>query len=1816
MKRVLSFLLSTALLLTALPLSFVTAGGGWGSSGSEGYYEYYVESGKLSITGVDPAISGDIVIPSTLGGWEVKYLSYEAFEGCTAITAVTIPETVTDMGARTFYGCTSLVTVTIPNSVTDIGASVFEGCTALTTMDIPNSVTEIGASAFRGCTALTAIAIPDSVMGIGDYAFRDCTALASITIPDSVTTIGEAFGETAYCNDPTNWENGVLYIGNHLIDVESTINGHYDIKAGTKTIAGGAFAYWCDSLTSVSIPGSVASIGDDTFSLCDSLALVTISEGVASIGSHAFYGCSSLTEIAIPESVTSIGQQAFDGCTALETVTLPGGLTSLESSIFSDCASLTSVTIPDSVQTIEWSAFENCTSLTTVTIGSGVRGIYSKVFAGCNALTSIVVKEGNTVYHSAGNCLIHTGSRELVLGCQTSVIPTDGSVTSIRGDAFYGCTALTAIVIPDSVTSIGNEAFYGCTSLTAITIGKNLTEIDGTVFAGCTALSSIVVEEGNPVYHSAGNCVVDTANRQVVFGCRTSVISNDGSVTSIGDSAFEGCAALAAIVIPNSVTSIGDSAFAGCTALTSITISDSVTSIGHWAFSNTGFYNDTANWEDDVLYIGKHLIEAKFMSGDYIVKEGTKTVAAYAFFYRGDLISVTLPASLISIGDDAFRMCTSLTAVTIPEGVESIGDSAFASCESLAAVTIPASVKSIGDSAFDYCPALTAVTIPEGVTSIGDSAFKSCRALTTIIIPDSVTSIGGWAFYNTGYYNDSANWQNGVLYIGNHLIEAEYTLSGDYTVKAGTKTIAPRAFYECSNLTSVTIPNGVVSIEDYVFSYCESLTAVSIPMSVTSIGYRAFYACDALTAVTIPEGVTSIGDEAFYSCSALTAVTIPASVINIGEEAFAFCRSLETMEVRSGNARYHSAGNCLIETASKTLLAGCNTGAIPADGSVKHIGNYAFSFRTARTSATIPEGVTSIGDSAFWGCSSLASVTIPASVTSIGDRAFYSCDTLTAVVIPEGVTSIAYGVFEDCTLLTSVTIPASVTSIGSSAFTNCDSLTATGIPEGVISIGSWAFEGCDSLATVIIPASVTSIGDDAFGGCGALASIEVQSGNPVYHSAGNCLIETASKTLILGCNTGVIPADGSVTSIGSRAFYNCDLLTAVTIPASVTSIGYRAFYGCSALASIEVQSGNPVYHSAGNCLIETASKTLILGCNAGIIPDDGSVASIGEEAFYDCDTLTAVILPASVLSIGEYAFYDCSALIDVYYDGSKEDRAKMNIGSSNSSLTGAVWHYNSGACVHSFADANDTVCDLCGYDKTTAYYTYTVSDGTATITDVHYRIRGDVVLPSTLDGYPVTSIGYAAFTNCYRLTSVTIPEGVKSIGEYAFSACGSLTSVTIPEGVKSIGEYAFSGCGSLTSMTIPEGVTSIGEYAFRGCRSLASAVIPASVTSIGVNAFYGCNALVSIEVQSGNTVYHSAGNCLIETASKTLILGCSTGVIPSDGSVANIKRNAFYNCDSLTSVTIPQSVTHIEAGAFYGCSALASIEVQSGNPVYHSAGNCLIETASKTLILGCSTGVIPSDGSVTSIGESAFYGCEWLSTVTIPQSVTSIGNWAFASCKSLATVNLPQGVMRIGEYAFYNCESLTTVTVPASVTDIGESAFDLCGSLADVYYGGSEADRAAITIGFYNTRLLNAAWHYTEPMCTHANITVKGDIAPTCTVDGYTGDTVCADCGETVAAGKKISALDHVYDNACDATCNVCRFEREVAVLIGDVDGGGKIDSTDARLVLQYAVKKIEATALNTVAADVDGNGKVDSTDARLILQYAVRKITNFPASA
>ncbi len=384
-------------------------------------------------------------------------------------------------------------------------------------------------------------------------------------------------------------------------------------------------------------------------------------------------------------------------------------------------------------------------------------------------------------------------------------------------------------------------------------------------------------------------------------------------------------------------------------------------------------------------------------------------------------------------------------------------------------------------------------------------------------------------------------------------------------------------------------------------------------------------------------------------------------------------------------------------------------------------------------------------------------------------------------------------------------------------------------------------------------------------------------------------------------------------------------------------------------------------------------------------------------------------------------------------------------------------------------------------EYTNGYFTYEVSNDRATIARVDTSISGDITIPSTLGGYPVTSIGDAAFERCYNLISITIPSSVRSMGDYAFSHCESLTDITIPDSVTSISDYAFYNCISLTSITIPNGVTSIGVSAFYYCDNLTSVTIPDSVTSIGYRAFENCISLTSITIP--DSVTSIGDSAFYNCTSLTNI------TIPD--SITSIGYYLFGKCESLTSITIPDSVRSIGNRAFCYCTSLTSIAIPDS--VTNIGASAFYKCRNLTSI------TIPD--SVTSIGGWVFYKCTSLTSITIPDNVTSIGKCAFSGCTSLIDITLPDSTTSIGDEAFFDCSSLTSITIPDSITNIGDVAFCYCNGLSDVYYSGSEAQRARIIIGENNEPLTNAAWHYNSNVCTHK-------YTNTC-------DTTCDLCGAT-----------------------------------------------------------------------------------------------------
>ena len=639
---------------------------------------------------------------------------------------------------------------------------------------------------------------------------------------------------------------------------------------------------------------------------------------------------------------------------------------------------------------------------------------------------------------------------------------------------------------------------------------------------------------------------------------------------------------------------------------------------------------------------------------------------------------------------------------------------------------------------------------------------------------------------------------------GRKLLKAPTTLSGTYSIKKTTEIICDRAFFDCLNLTSISIPNSVKVIGEWAFAGCSLLSSIDIPNSVISIGNIAFAGCLSLKYISIPESVICLNGNPFGDCE--------------GE-----------IECLSANFIYED--DVLFNKDKSEIISFRNqeieSYIIP--DSVTSIGDVAFSSCSSLRSLVIPNSVTSIGDGAFEGCSSLSSLVIPDSVVNIKGNPFYlwkgKLECLSAsfiyednvlfnmdksklisnrnqeaksFIIPNGVMSIEKYAFSDCSSLISISVPKSVTSIGDGAFDGCSSLSSIAISDSITSISAWTFDGCSSLRSLVIPDSVTSIGNEAFRGCSSLCSL-------------------------------VIP--DSVTSIGDGAFDGCSSLRSLVIPDCVTSIRDGAFDGCKSLRSLVIPDsvvnikGNPFCHWKGkleclsasfiyedNVLFNMDKSKLISFRNqeakSFIIPD--GVKSIGNRAFDYCYSLISISIPNSVTSIGDESFIDCSSL--------------SNLVIPNSVTSIGAWAFDGCKSLRSFV-IPDSVTSI-GYGA----FSYCSS-------------LSSLVIPDS-----VTSIGDSAFEDCTSLSSLVIPDGVTSIGAWAFDRCSSLSSLVIPDGVTSIRDYVFSGCSSLSNLVIPNSVTSIGDSAFSGCSSLSSLVIPDSVTCIGFGAFEGCSSLRDIVI--------------------------------------------------------------------------------------------------------------------------------------------------------------------------------------------------------------------------------------------------------------------------------------------------------------------------------------------------------------------------------
>ncbi|MBO5773056.1 MAG: leucine-rich repeat domain-containing protein, partial [Clostridia bacterium] len=771
-------------------------------------------------------------------------------------------------------------------------------------------------------------------------------------------------------------------------------------------------------------------------------------------------------------------------------------------------------------------------------------------------------------------------------------------VVEIGNRAFYDCTSLTNINIPDSITSIGNGAFFECRNLTSIALPSSLTSIANYAFYACTNLASIDLPDS----------ITSIGSRAFSSCYSLTSIDLPDSITSIGNSAFLLCFYLTSIKIPDSLTSIGDYAFQYCESLTSIVLPDSLTSIGDYAFSGCYRLVEVYNYSALEIVAGSsgHGNVANYAVGVYTSNVDNKLWTdekgftffeddenCYLAWYDGTATDLVLPNSCngknYGIRRFAFDDSMSIRSITLPDGVTSIGDYAFSECRYLTSIVLPDSITSIGNSAFSYCYDLTSIDLPDSLTSIGNYAFRDCHDLTSIDVPDSITSIGTYAFAT------------------------------------------------CTSLASIDLPDSLTSIGAYAFSLCHNLISITIPSSLTTIGNNAFSGCYRLAEVynfsslEIEAGSTEHGAVGYYALAVHTENV--ESKLWTDENGFTFFEDGEKCYL----VRYNGSETELV------LPESCH-------GKNYAINSYAFYDNNTLTSITLSESITSIDDSAFRSCSNLININIPSGIATIGNYAFDDCTRLTSLTIPNSVTTIGDYTFYGCTSLTSITIPSSVTSIGDYTFYECTSLTSITFPEGITSIGDGAFSHCTGLTSITFPKSLISIGYSAFYGCRSLEEVVLHNVEELGFSAfayctslryvdlGNAL-ERITRNMdypppFYRCTSlEIVLLPDTLKNLEPNTFNDCTNLKCLKIPRSIISIAGLAIRFVAPTSKFVINL--PIYLEDDSNLQLNANIISILLSQRATLNDDFAVYYLGTPEDWQADPLSEFDLPCPIYFYSE-----------------------------------------------------------------------------------------------------------------------------------------------------------------------------------------------------------------------------------------------------------------------------------------------------------------------------------------------------------------------------------------------------------------------------------------------------------------------------------------------------------------------------------------------------------------------------------------------------
>jgi len=1518
-----------------------------------------------------------------------------AFNDCSRLKTITLPENLRDIGEYAFYGCVNLETINLNSR----SLSNFSGKTSDPSLD--NYVFYNAGVESSGIS-----------VNVGPYVEK---IPAFMFIPSVVLEKNE---NNEYVKD-VNGNN--KYQGSPKI---TTLN--LDNATRLSEIKEKAFLGVATLTGHVKFPSPLTLIGSNAFQATGLTSISLENTKINKINSTAFSNCKNLSgEIIMPYTLETIDNYSFLGCSKLKHVDLSNcvNLKNINVNVFQGCSSLESVYIPASVKNLQYhsgrisaahSPFSGCSSNLVILVGSTQEEV--------EAITDLVDDgSGFSSYWNYYN--------------STTALPRTYYNVSPESYRFY---RETGCVIEGTVLTHCYPRFSPqIPTVTDIVIPTYVTEIADNAFKNVTSITSITFADGSPV--------------QTMAPVKTAVASGS-MLTKIGANAFYGCSNLKTIEIPAGVTSIGTNAFYNCSKLESVIISD----VNAWAEINFSDYLSNPAQKSKNLYLNS--VASESLIKQINLSTATK-VSNYAFYNVQSIEEVVFGENVTTVGSRAFYNCQGITVINLGNSIRSIGSYGFANCSNLASVTLPinSSFTEISEGLFANCSSLLSITIPESVTSVKINAFNEDSSIKHVIT-NNINSWAEIEFANEYanpvryatklYLNDASTEDNVITEI--NLTSA--TKVGAYafaycqdltkiTIGTSVQTIKTHAFWFCKNVTDLTMLNGVTKINSYAFLACHGLTSVVIPNSVTELGEYSFNNCDNLSTVTLGNSVAKIGNNAFYdSGSNLKTINVTNSVpATIGSLAFSTNHSSFRIVVPYSGFEDHmltwvtyddyiaidSAEGIFTygtTTATNDTVTGLKSGitesniviptkVVVSDSvySISNIGSSAFKAKTNITRLRMFDNITTLGAKACYNCGNLETLILSENITVISEEAFYSCEKLNGVEFGENLTTIGNKAFYECASIKEITIPKNVTSISSSAFRYCSWLeTINYNAEAVVDRTITEEEKEDGTTET----TIEYIFNDSNLDLSTLTTIYT----PLFQESG---VSSGGITVNIGSDVSYIPAyifrdlttlkavnfeaRTKDITIERNAFYNCSGLTSITLPEQLTRLGSSSFYDCTGLTEInfnakacaDLDSSDWVFFNAGmnsSGIKVTIGKNVkqipaylfsgkgyrIISLNETIVYDDlprnmirsvefeqyAQCESINECAFRYCPYLAKITIPNLIKTIQDDAFAYAYNLTEI--------------------------NYNAIGCTD--FDSNNFIFNSAGTSG--SGITVTFGAGVYRIPSYLFYSEDEESLGVDIKEFKTPKIKNLLFV------SDTTEEGdgkAAIFGEKAFYNCSGLTKIQIPNRETTIGDDCFTGCSGITILDIGMGLNNDGvsKTQFNGCNSLKELY---TNSYISANGFEGLTSLQLVMIFDN---------------------------------VTRIASHVFNGCSNLLRVSLPESIINIGSYAFYGCSALPFLTIHNG-----------VKTILNYAFSYCTSLTeinIPS--SVTSIGSYAFSECSNLEEIKLTDNIQIIGNEVFLNCVKLkGNIRMPMDLSTVGKDIFKNCSQSLTLETYYSAQEI--SGFD------------------------------------------------------------------------------------------------------------------------------------------------------------------------------